>query len=178
MVALRRTDDGGRTMGDGRWGGPDTGGRRLNTCYGRRGGKKEKSREETGKMFGRARHSDKSWRRGEKEGTKIILYEKHRILKIGTESRGNHSLCSGLELHHPIMSKLWNLGGQTKREKVSKSWIPFLVQITYSHGKSSRILVKGGNLPQTVINLMKSCVCIHHNSKSYENLGSLANNSR
>ena len=32
---------------------------------------------------------------GEKEGTKIILDGKHRILKIGTESRGNHSLCSG-----------------------------------------------------------------------------------
>ena len=31
-----------------------------------------------------------------------------------TESRGNHSLCSGMELHHPIMSKLWDLGGQTK----------------------------------------------------------------
>ena len=47
---------------------------------------------------------------------KIISDGKHRILKIGTESRGNHSLCSGLELHHPIMSKLWNLGGQTSRQ--------------------------------------------------------------
>ena len=34
---------------------------------------------------------------GGKEGTKIISDGKHRILKIGTESRGNHSLCSGLE---------------------------------------------------------------------------------
>ena len=41
-----------------------------------------------------ARHPDKS-RRGEKEGIKIISDGKHRILKIGTESRGNHSLCSG-----------------------------------------------------------------------------------
>ena len=81
-------------MGDGRWGGPDTGGGRLNTRYGRRGGKKDKRREETGKMFGRARHPDES-RRGEKEGTKNISDGKHRILKIGTESRGNHSLCSG-----------------------------------------------------------------------------------
>ena len=30
---------------------------------------------------------------GEKEGTKIISDGKHRILKIGTESRVNHSLC-------------------------------------------------------------------------------------
>ena len=44
---------------------------------------------------------------------KIISDGKHIILKIGTEYRGNHSLCSGLELHHPIMSKLWNLSGQT-----------------------------------------------------------------
>ena len=48
---------------------------------------------------------------------KIISDGKHRILKIGTESRGNHGLCSGLELHHPKMSKLWNLGVQTKRRK-------------------------------------------------------------
>ena len=38
-------------MGDGRWGGPDTGGGRLNTRYGRRGGKKDERREDTGKMF-------------------------------------------------------------------------------------------------------------------------------
>ena len=38
-------------------------------------------------------------------------------LKIGPESRGSLSRCSGMELHHPIMSKLWNLGGQTKRKK-------------------------------------------------------------
>ena len=25
-----------------------------------------------------------------------------------------------MELHHPIMSKLWNLGGQTKRKKERK----------------------------------------------------------
>ena len=27
------------------------------------------------------------------------------------------SLCSGMELHHPIMSKLWDLGGGTKRQR-------------------------------------------------------------
>ena len=58
--------------------------------------KKGERREETGKMFCRARRPDES-RRGGKEGTKIISEGKHRILKIGTESRGNHSLCSGLE---------------------------------------------------------------------------------
>ena len=31
----------------------------------------------------------------------------------GTESRGNLSRCSGMEPHHPIISKLWDLGGQT-----------------------------------------------------------------
>ena len=55
----------GRMMGDGRWGGPDTGWERLNTRYGWRGGKKDERREETGKMFCRARHPDES-RRGEK----------------------------------------------------------------------------------------------------------------
>ena len=57
---------------------------------------------------------------GKKEGTQIISEGKHRTLKIGTESRGNHSLCSGLELHHPVMSKLWNIGGQTQRKKERK----------------------------------------------------------
>ena len=38
-------------------------------------------------------------------------------LKIGPESRGILSLCSGMELHHPIMSKLWDLGGRTKRKE-------------------------------------------------------------
>ena len=83
-------------MGDGRWGGLDTGGGRLSTRYGQRGGKKDERREETGKMFWRARHLEE-YRRGEKEGTTIIYEGKHRILKLGTESRGNHSLCSGLE---------------------------------------------------------------------------------
>ena len=38
-------------------------------------------------------------------------------LKIGPESRGILSLCSGMEIHHPIMSKLWDLGGRTKRKE-------------------------------------------------------------
>ena len=40
-------------------------------------------------------------------------------LKIGPESRGILSLCSVLELHHTIMSKLWDLGGWTKRKITS-----------------------------------------------------------
>ena len=61
---------------------------------------------------------------GKKEGTKIISDGKHIILKTGTESRGNHSLCSGLEPHHPIMSKLWNLGGQNQRRKKEEERVP------------------------------------------------------
>ena len=52
-------------MGDGRWGGPDTGGGRLNTRLWTERRKKDERREETGKMFGRARRPDESWR-GEK----------------------------------------------------------------------------------------------------------------
>ena len=59
-------------MGDGQWGGPDTGGGRLNTRLWTERMKKDESREETGKMFWRARHPDES-RRGEKEGTKNHL---------------------------------------------------------------------------------------------------------
>ena len=92
-------------------------GGRLNTRYGRRGGKKYKRREETGKKFCRARHPDEYRRGGKGRNQKSSRTGNTETLKIGTESRVNHSLCLGLELHHPIMSKLWNLGGQTKRKK-------------------------------------------------------------
>ena len=68
-------------MGDGRWGGPDTGEGRLNTRYGRRGGKKDERRVEMGKMFCRARRPDESRRGGKKEGTTIISEGKHIIFK-------------------------------------------------------------------------------------------------
>ena len=82
-------------MGDGRWGRPDTGGGRLNTHLWTE--RREKGRKERGggqdvlesKAPGRILEG------GKKEGTKIIFDGKHRILKIGTESRDNHSLCSG-----------------------------------------------------------------------------------
>ena len=64
-------------------------------------------------------------------------------LKIGTESRGNHSLCSGLELHHPIMSKLWNLGGRTKRKKERKGCLN--IRALMSFKKSCRILRSSTN---------------------------------
>ena len=78
MVALRRTDDGGRTMGGTRhWRGA------AEYMLWTERSKKDEWREETGKMFWRARHPDESRRGGEKEGTKIISDGKHRIIKIG-----------------------------------------------------------------------------------------------
>ena len=56
-------------MGDGQWGGPDTGGGRMNTqkqAERRQIGRKERG---GGRDAGRARNPDESWRR-EKEGTK------------------------------------------------------------------------------------------------------------
>ena len=41
----------------------------------------------------------------------------------GPESRCHFSLCSGMELHHPIMSKLWDPRGRTQRKKKKESWI-------------------------------------------------------
>ena len=61
----------------------------------------------------KGKNPGESWRGGKRKGPEPSQKGIHRILKIGTESRGNNSLCSGLELHHPIMSKLWDLGGQT-----------------------------------------------------------------
>ena len=53
-------------MGYGRWGGPDTGVESAEyTETGGEGGIQEEKREETGKMFWRARHPDES-RRGRK----------------------------------------------------------------------------------------------------------------
>ena len=67
-------------MGDRRLGGPDTGGGRLNTHYGQRGGKRTKGERR------RARCSGEQGARtnlgGEKkEGTQIILEGKHRTFK-------------------------------------------------------------------------------------------------
>ena len=68
-------------MGYGRWGGPDTGGGRLNTRLWTERRKKDERREDTGKMFGRARRPDESRRGGGKEGTQIISEGKHRNFK-------------------------------------------------------------------------------------------------
>ena len=82
-------------MGDGRWGGPDTGGGRLNTrLWTERRGKGQKERGD-GQDVLESKAPGRILEGGGKEGTKIISDGKHRILKIGTESRGNHSLCLG-----------------------------------------------------------------------------------
>ena len=72
-------------------------------------------------------------------------------LKMGTESRGNHSLCSGLELQHPIMSKLWDLGGQIKRRKRRKKepYIISLTVLTYSRNPTQPSPVWKINIPST-----------------------------
>ena len=49
---------------------------------------------------------------------------------IGPESRGILSLCLGMELHHPIMSKLWDLGGRTKRKKKNIEKLDFVSSST------------------------------------------------
>ena len=47
----------------------------------------------------------------------IISQRSKLRLKIGPESRCSLSRCSGMELHHPIMSKLWDIGGRIKRKE-------------------------------------------------------------
>ena len=79
----------------------------------RKKGRKERG---DGQDVLQARHPDESRRGGKRKEPKSARTGNIESLKIGTESRGNYSLCSGLELHHPIMSKLWNLGGRTKRK--------------------------------------------------------------
>ena len=104
-------------MGDGRWGGPDTGGGRLNTrLWTERRQKGRKERGDRNALEGK--NPGDSWMGGKRKGPKPSRKGIHRNLNIGTESRGNLSLCSGLELHHPIISKLWNLGGQTERKRI------------------------------------------------------------
>ena len=78
-------------------------------------------------MFCRARRPDESWRGGKRKEPKSSRKGNIETLKIGTESRGNLSLCSGMELHHPIMSKLWDLGVQTKRKKENDTLVTTLV---------------------------------------------------
>ena len=59
-----------------------------------------------------ARNPDES-RRDEKGRDHIITNGKtYKINNKGTEYRGNLSLFLGMEPHHPIMSKLWDLGDQ------------------------------------------------------------------
>ena len=90
MVALRRTDDGGHAMGGTRhWRGA--------ADYAFMDGEEGK-RTKGERRRARGSGEQGTWTNiggGEKEGTIIISDGKHRILKIGSEYRGNHSLCSG-----------------------------------------------------------------------------------
>ena len=54
----------------------------------------------------------------------------------GPESRCNLSLCSGMELHHPIMSKLWDIGGRTKKKgKKRKSVLRMIMMAASQDGE-------------------------------------------
>ena len=84
----------------------------------------EERREDTGKMPWRASNPGESWRGGEGE-TRTITDGKHRNLNIGTESRVQISDALSKELHHPIMSKLWDSeAGPTYRQTDSLLWMP------------------------------------------------------
>ena len=92
LVALRRTDDGGRTMGGTiQWRGAAE--------YALWTERRQKGRKERG--YGQdvlqARHPDESRMWGERKEPNSARTVNIEFLKIGTESRGNHSLCSGLE---------------------------------------------------------------------------------
>ena len=88
MVALRRTDDGGRAMGGTRhWRGAAE-----YAFMDREEGKRTKGDRIRSRCSGE-QGTRTNLGEGGKEGTKIISDGKHRILKIGTESRVNHSLC-------------------------------------------------------------------------------------
>ena len=73
-------------MGDGRWGGSDTGGGRLNTQ--KRAERGHIGRKEIGDgqdVIVRARSPDESWR-GEREGTTSSSTGKHRNLTLRGQS--------------------------------------------------------------------------------------------
>ena len=73
-------------MGDARWGGPDTGGGRLNTQKrAERGHIGRKERGDGQDVIVRARSPDESWR-GEKEGNKSSSTGKHRNLILRGQS--------------------------------------------------------------------------------------------
>ena len=70
----------------------------------------------------RARNPGESWKGG-KGGTRTITCRKHRNLKIGTESRVQIANAMGKELHHPLMSKIWDSKtGPTDRQIDSNSY--------------------------------------------------------
>ena len=103
-------------MGDGRWGEPETGGGRLNTRLWTERRKKGQTERGDGQDVLKNKAPGRISEGGKRKEPKSSRTGNIESLKIGTESRGIHNLCSGMELHQPIMSKLWDLGGQTKRK--------------------------------------------------------------
>ena len=87
----------------------------------------EERREDTGKMPWRASNPGESWRGGKREkgGTITITDGKNSNLNIGTESIFQIADALGKELHHPIISKLWDSDtGPTDRQIVCCTCIP------------------------------------------------------
>ena len=68
-------------MGDGRWGGPDTGGGRLNTRLRTERREKERKERGDGKDVLDSKAPGRILEGGKKEGTQFISDDKHRIFK-------------------------------------------------------------------------------------------------
>ena len=101
-------------MGDGRWGGSDTGGESAeHTETGGEWAHRKKRERRRARWSRRNKEPGRISEGGKRKGPHHHDGTTYKINIKGTESRGNLSLCSGMELHHPIMSKLWDLGGHT-----------------------------------------------------------------
>ena len=80
-------------------------------------GEEEKDREETGELQGTGNPGDSGGGRKKGGPDHCVTVKIVNLKKIGPESIGILSLCLVLELHHTIMSNLWDLGGRTKRRR-------------------------------------------------------------
>ena len=101
-------------MGDGRWGDQTLEESRLNTQ--KRAERGHIGRKERGDGQDVCLEQGARMNLGgvKNEVTTSSSKGTHRNLTLrGAESRGYLNLCSGMELHHPTMSKIRDLGGQT-----------------------------------------------------------------
>ena len=101
----------------------------ISSGHGRRGGGWRESWEGRGRSHwepvapvgrsgaGRRRSKKTDQTLDNRRYTRLYPKRSKLRLKIGPQSRCSLSRCSGMELHHPIMSKLWDIGGRTKRKK-------------------------------------------------------------